>query len=90
MRPCFIRWRDGGDFGLFFGQQSLQNLTPRFVGFEGEEPPIVLDIHMGDGSVHGVVPVLVVPHNSIPAQELFNRAANPCAAMIFGMLTLMG
>ncbi len=79
-----------GDFGLFFGQQALQNLTPRLVGFDGEEPPIVLDIHMGDSSVHGVVPGLVVPHNSIPAQELLNRAANPCAAMISGMLTLMG
>ena len=45
------------DFGFFFGQQSQQDLSPRLVGFDGEKPPIVLDIHIGDGSVHNVVPV---------------------------------
>ena len=60
------------DFGFFFGQQTLQSLTPRLIGFDGEEPPIVFDIHMGDGSVHGVVPVLVVPRDFRPVQELYN------------------
>jgi hypothetical protein len=79
-----------GDFSFFFGQQAPQSLTPRFVGFDGEEPPIVLDIHMGDGSVHRVAPVLVVPRDSRRAQELYNPAANRCAAMFSGVLTLVG
>jgi len=45
------------EFGLFLGQQAQQGLTTCFVCFDGEQPTIVLDIHMSHGSVHGVVPI---------------------------------
>lgn len=54
---CLSRRFAAADFGLFFGQQAQQNLPPSLIGFHGEKPSVVLDIHMGDGSVHSVVPI---------------------------------
>ena len=56
----------GSSFGLaefcfFFSKEAQQNLAARFVGFDGEEPAIVLHVHLGHGSVHRVVPVSIGP-----------------------------
>ena len=77
------------DFGLLFGQQAQQNLPPRLVGFDGEKPPVVLDIHMGDGSVHSVVPSLVVYPTLFLRGNYTTRPRSDIEPCFQGLLTLM-
>jgi hypothetical protein len=48
-----------GELGLFLGQQTLPRLAPRLVGLLGQQAPVMLDIQLGHGAVHGARSSLV-------------------------------
>lgn len=40
-----------GELSFFFRQQLEQHLAARLIGLGGEQPPIMIDVEMGDGPV---------------------------------------